>query len=189
MTGEVEAIVRAPLRGAHARAPSRRIFAFSFWLPPQVKPKALAGRERVVVYRQPVREQIVLAALQSYLARTDDPVPALHVREQAVARRLRAAPLARATLQTIYLRSDGALFAWDHDASPEQVRRLDPATVNLRRLLADGSRALPQLAPLLPERPSDASTCYRCEGVPTPLPYGLCLVCDGLGWTPPDDAG
>src|SRR5262245_11852619 len=56
--------------------------------------------------------------------------------------------------------------------------------------LANGSRYWPELASLLPPRPSNAKGCLICKGVGRNQEIGqrafICCACNGLGWVNAD---
>ena len=137
-------------------------------------------------YRHAPTEQIVLAALESYLKSDPDVAfPELDAAERQVATRFRAVPLFRNTFETLFLCTTGAFIAWSSDppAPSDEVRVLDANALDITFLLATGAQRHPALAQLLPPRPARAADCYSCGGAGYRRATGPCLVCKGLGWT------
>jgi len=84
------------------------------------------------------------------------------------------------------IRADGEIisFLWDepHDVKIER----DPRRRNIA--LYQGSLKYPELAPLVPSRPTDAKPCGNCAGIAAIRAQGIDNVvcaCGGLGWLPP----
>ena len=88
----------------------------------------------------------------------------------------------------ILLRPDGTVLELEWDQPSERVpRELEAPSWSLA--LVAGAERYPWLADLLPQRPTDATSCPDCEGkgrrrYNEPQPGGLiyCATCDGLGW-------
>lgn len=81
------------------------------------------------------------------------------------------------------LRSDGEIvqFLWDEPVAP--VLCTDVRVRNMA--LFQGSLLYPELATLVPVRPTTAVTCHRCRGTgDTGLGERFVCFCGGLGWLP-----
>ena len=94
-----------------------------------------------------------------------------------------ALPLVRHWFETIALTPDGEIVKWSTDDPPAFTGAL-PVTERYHWLTArvDGARRYPELAPMLPVRPSGARTC-RCVGQPLFAPGKMfCPECCALGW-------
>jgi hypothetical protein len=77
---------------------------------------------------------------------------------------------------------DGRLFEWDLDFDEREVT--DP--VRVRLALVVGSKAVPELTRLIPQRPPGAVDCGACEGsgmarLDDQLSWA-CNPCGGVGW-------
>jgi hypothetical protein len=94
-----------------------------------------------------------------------------------------------------YLTADGRLLDDHADLDgPRDLREASDATAIGGLVLLAQQARLPELLDLLPSPPPDAAVCARCQGtrwaklVEVPGfdgPRGICVVCHGLGWTPP----
>jgi len=78
---------------------------------------------------------------------------------------------------------DGRLFEWDLDFEEREVT--DPVRVRLALVL--GSKAVPELARLIPQRPLQAVDCADCQGTGRTGLNGeltwACNACGGVGWS------
>jgi len=108
--------------------------------------------------------------------------------EQSIARQYDALPLYGDMGGSLALRPDLEIIAIPDDPRERMHVETDPLwrTVALVR----GSKRFPQLAELIPKRPSDADTCPSCNGtgiftIPEmPALKNLGCSCGGLGWLP-----
>lgn len=80
-------------------------------------------------------------------------------------------------------RLDGRLFEWDLDFDEREVT--DP--VHIRLALVLGSKEVPELKRLIPQRPPEALDCRECQASGTrrlndQLTWA-CNACGGVGWT------
>jgi hypothetical protein len=83
------------------------------------------------------------------------------------------------------LRPDGEVitFAWDEPHEPAVVRDRRLRNIALYR----GSLKYPELAPLVPVRPTNAVACTHCEelaAIRREVRDIVCYACGGLGWLP-----
>ena len=78
---------------------------------------------------------------------------------------------------------DGRLFEWDLDFDEREVT--DP--VRVRLALVVGSKAVPELTRLIPQRPRQAVDCTECQGTGRTGLNGqvtwVCNACGGVGWS------
>jgi hypothetical protein len=91
-----------------------------------------------------------------------------------------------------YVSPDGDIFMETYDVGSDEPSTFDRSRRAQISCLKLGSRTLPQLAELLPPRPSDAPTCLTCGGSGWLLQElfekqsagdgVLCHDCCGLGW-------
>jgi hypothetical protein len=90
---------------------------------------------------------------------------------------------------TVFLaiRPDGGVIVVDHEAAEPNPRPANDLTF-VAIALVEGAARYPELAHLLPARPSGRSACTTCGGVGTlSMSRGsvvLHCVCGGLGWKP-----
>ncbi len=90
---------------------------------------------------------------------------------------------------TVFLavRADGALLVVDHEAPEPNPRSANDLTF-VAIALVEGAARYPELAHLLPVRPSGRGACATCDGKGTlSMSRGsvvLHCVCGGLGWKP-----
>jgi hypothetical protein len=128
----------------------------------------------------PSLTEIVRSHLSAFLANPPDNLEWQCVTAQQVG----ALPLYMGWTATIGLRPDGSIVEWNTDEPDLALRAPDDKWAMIA--LTEGVRTYPDLAPLLPRRPSDAQSCGQCGGtgrVPV-IPGGLpCDRCSGLGWT------
>ena len=78
---------------------------------------------------------------------------------------------------------DGRLFEWNWDTDEHEITE----AVQLRLALVAGSRAIPSLKRLIPQRPANAVDCAKCRGsgeasLNEEIKW-LCNTCGGVGWT------
>ncbi len=120
--------------------------------------------------------------LAEYLA--DSAADPLDLR--SVVAKVGALPLTLDMGGCLAIRADGEIisFRWDepHDVKIERdVRWRNSA-------LYQGSLKYPELAPLVPSRPTDATPCGDCAGIAATRAQGIKNIvcyCGGLGWLPP----
>lgn len=80
----------------------------------------------------------------------------------------------------------GEIVEWDPEGAREGIQAA--SNPYLRRVaLAQGAIKYPELAPLLPTRPSEALTCKQCGGSGALADTRLVCECGGLGWLLPDE--
>ena len=93
-----------------------------------------------------------------------------------------------------YISPDGDLFMETYDIGSDEPPTVDRSYGAQIQVLLLGSRSLPQLAELIPQRPLAANDCSACNGTGrTHLELSrlfgsdgfLCQVCFGLGWIRP----
>ena len=103
-----------------------------------------------------------------------------------------ALPLYFGWTETLAIREDGTVVRWRDDewlgAAGREAQEFDDRTwVNLA--LVQGAIRYPQLARLVPTRPSYAESCSTCggtgsvPGLPEPFKHMICR-CGGTGWLP-----
>ncbi|MGH7437917.1 MAG: hypothetical protein ACRENE_19735 [Polyangiaceae bacterium] len=119
--------------------------------------------------------------LAEYL--TDSAPDPLDIR--SVVAKFGALPLTSDMGGCLAIRPDGKIvsFQWDepHDAKVEQDARWRNVA------LYQGSLKCPELAPLVPPRPTDARPCEHCAGVAAIRAQGIkgiVCYCGGLRWLP-----
>lgn len=92
-----------------------------------------------------------------------------------------------------YVSPDGDVYMETYDIGSEEPPVIDRSRRAQIAALILGSRTLPKLAELLPNRPPDAPTCVECNGIgrlhqELQQIFGkdwegfLCDKCSGLGW-------
>ena len=91
-----------------------------------------------------------------------------------------------------YVSPDGDVFMETYDVGSDEPSIFDRSRRAQIACLMLGSRSLPQLAELLPTRPSNAQSCETCRGsgwlLREPVQKQsagdsvLCHDCSGLGW-------
>ena len=100
-------------------------------------------------------------------------------------RRHDALPLYLGWTETLGIRPDGALVRW---TTEDWSGATDFDETTWRNIaLVSGARRYPELARLIPSRPSDAIACESCGGaghLPGVPPTIMCK-CAGLGWLSP----
>jgi hypothetical protein len=106
-----------------------------------------------------------------------------------VAAKQQAIPLYGSWTGTTFLRTDGEFFTLDQEEHPGQFLP-EPDESWQIATLATACRQDSALAPLLPERPSDATNCEFCGGTGVVVFGGqkrdiTCGECSGLGWLHP----
>ena len=93
-----------------------------------------------------------------------------------------------------YISPNGDVFMETYDIATDEPPTVDRSYAAQIRVFILGSRTLPELAELIPPRPSEADDCSACNGSGrTHLEFSrvfgngwdgfLCEVCFGLGWT------
>lgn len=99
-------------------------------------------------------------------------------------------PLYLGWVAVLGIRPDGSFVRWDNEDDPENIHPL--AEPFLRRLaLHEGAKRYPELSPLIPLRPANATDCAMCKGAGSiaGLPQTIC-ECGGYGWViPGEDRG
>jgi hypothetical protein len=83
-----------------------------------------------------------------------------------------------------YLRPNGEILSVSIDSTSSDAREAD---LKFRTVaLVAGSEVYPELAALLPERPSSSRDCPACQGgrVQVGELRIICGECNGLGWQP-----
>ena len=90
-----------------------------------------------------------------------------------------------------FVSPDGDIFMETYDVGSDEPPTFDRSRRAEIACLKLGSRTLPQLAELLPSRPSDAPSCETCDGSGwlfqevfrnQAVDGMLCHECCGLGW-------
>lgn len=85
-----------------------------------------------------------------------------------------------------YVSPDGDVFMETYDDTNESPSKTDRSARGQYMALVLGTRTLPELATLLPQRPNRAADCDSCRasGWRTlgPEVRFICKVCAGLGW-------
>ncbi len=105
---------------------------------------------------------------------------------EGVAAKHQAIPLYGGWTGTTFLRTDGEFFTLDEDEHPGEFLPEQDESWQLASLTT-ASRQDPALAPLLPDRPGDATNCELCGGNGV-IVFGeqklkvTCGECSGLGW-------
>ena len=86
------------------------------------------------------------------------------------------------------LNPDGEIIAFPDDSSLDV--HIEDDTLRRNTALVQGSKLYPELATLIPVRPSDARTCPDCNGsgvnpVTSDPKYAMVIcLCGGTGWLP-----
>ncbi len=131
----------------------------------------------------PDLEAAVRERLQEYLAGTwPDPLSL-----RAIVARFGALPLITDWGGCYALRLDGEIVTYEWE-EPHRLAVLGDERLR-RAALFQGSRKYPELARLVPARPSAATDCRSCGGTGVvvvdgqTLP-GIICACGGLGWVP-----
>jgi hypothetical protein len=97
-------------------------------------------------------------------------------------------PLLHGWVETIGIRSDGAIRKFYSDGEPleyEGVRVVDDVS-HFIGALVQGARAYPELCVLIPVTPRNAVTCESCRGIGLfPSKPELVCECGGVGWKVP----
>ena len=130
----------------------------------------------------PEKHHVIATLLERYLL---DPRRGM----ADVAAKHHALPLYGSWTGTTFLRTDGEFFTLDEEEHPGEFLPERNESWQLATL-ATASRQDTTLAPLLPERPGDASDCEFCGGRGV-IMFGdqkleiTCGECSGLGWLHP----
>ena len=130
----------------------------------------------------PEKHNVIATVLERYLR---DPQRGM----ADVAAKHHAIPLYGSWTGTTFLRIDGEFFTLDQEEHPGEFLPEPDESWQLASL-ATASRRDADLAPLLPERPGDATACDSCKGSGT-IVFGdqkldiTCGECSGLGWLHP----
>jgi hypothetical protein len=88
------------------------------------------------------------------------------------------------------LNPDGEIIAFPDDVSLDV--HIEDDTLRRNTALVQGSKLYPELAALIPMRPSDAQTCPDCNGsgvnpvTSNPKYLMVICLCGGTGWLPAD---
>ncbi len=98
-----------------------------------------------------------------------------------------ALPLYLGWTETIGIRADGTLVRWATEGNwSDGTEFAEDTWVNLA--IVQGALRYPELHGLIPERPSDATTCDQCQGsgkLQLPPEYANVICnCGGIGWIP-----
>jgi hypothetical protein len=118
---------------------------------------------------------LIETRIEEYLRRPADPM-------QVFARGHRALPVYADIDRLLFLRPDGEILSKDNaNTSGDLVAEQSAYWCLMARLAA--AERFPDLAALIPARPSSASDCADCEGRGKVLNDMVrCEVCHGLGW-------
>jgi hypothetical protein len=134
-------------------------------------------------------KQKIKQALTDYLAGA--PQPAFDYDLRDIAAKMQAVPMMSDWGGHFAIRLDGEIVSID-GSEPDKVQiESDPRTIRI--VLYQGSLKHPILANLVPERPSDAISCAKCEGSGRCVPLqpsfldAFVCYCGGLGWLLPSD--
>lgn len=106
--------------------------------------------------------------------------------ESANVREHQGLPLFRGWTETLAIRPDGTLIKWSTEEW-SGAREFQDRTW-MKVALTQGAKKYPELAPLIPARPSSATTCSQCAGSGDPfrenekLSGTIVCSCGGVGW-------
>jgi hypothetical protein len=127
--------------------------------------------------------EVVEACIARYLADPDSRLGWV----RAAVREHRFLPLYLGWVASLGIRPDGSFVRWDHEDAPAIVAPLVDAW-SRRFAIHQGAKTYPELAPLVPERPVEASDCKACGGAGKIVgaPEVIC-ACGGIGWIIPGE--